>query len=63
MSYNLSPYEIAFRYILMAAIVIIGVLTGHIWMMYISMAIFLTAILGICPIYHFLGIDHSKSAE
>lgn len=60
MEYNLSIYDIAIRYMLMAAVVITGMFTGQIWMTYIAMGLFISAITGYCPIYAALGIDHAK---
>lgn len=63
MEMNLSIYDIAVRYVLMGACGIIGALTGHYWLMVIGVVFFLTAILGICPIYTLLGINNSKKAK
>ena len=62
MSYNLSIYDIAVRYTLMAIVTITGALTGMYWMMIIGVGFFLSAILGMCPMYTLLGIDNSKKA-
>lgn len=62
MSYNLSIYDIAIRYTLMAIVTILGALTGMYWMMIIGVILFLSAILGMCPIYSMLGINNAKNA-
>lgn len=62
MSYNLSVYDIALRYTLMAIFIIIGGLFGMYWMMILGVGFFLSAILGMCPIYSVIGINNAKNS-
>lgn len=57
MKYNLGFIDIAFRYTLMAALVIAGATTQSIWLMPLAVGVFLSAILGYCPLYDMLGVD------
>lgn len=59
MDYNLSYTEVLVRYALMAAMVIIGGLLHSLPIMLIGLPFFLTGILGWCPIYTMLGINHA----
>jgi predicted outer membrane lipoprotein len=63
MEMNLSIYDIALRYVLMAAFGIIGALTGMYWMVVLGIVFFLTAILGICPLYTAFGVNNTKKAK
>lgn len=60
MGYNLNLKEVMVRYAIMMLIIIIGGLMGNIWIMLLGMPVFLTAILGWCPIYQVLGINHAE---
>ena len=59
MEYNLSVKDVVFRYLLMMAVVIIGGVLGKLWIMIIGLVFFLTALLGWCPIFQVLGINHA----
>jgi hypothetical protein len=63
MEYNLSIYDVGVRYLLMAFFCILGALTGIYWLMGVGVVFFITAILGACPIYTALGINHAKDAK
>lgn len=56
---NLSIQEATFRYVIMMIFPIVGGLLGSLPIMLLGIPFFLTAILGYCPIYDALGIDHS----
>jgi len=62
MDYNLSYTEVLFRYLLMAAMVILGGVTHSLPLMLLGLPFFLTGILGWCPIYSMLGINHAHQA-
>lgn len=55
---NLSVRESVYRYVIMAALVIVGGLLRNVWIMAAGVPIFLTGLMGYCPIYHMLGISH-----
>jgi hypothetical protein len=57
---NLSVKESVFRYVLMMIFPILGGLLGSIPLMILGIPFFLTGMLGYCPIYDAMGIDHSK---
>ncbi len=60
MKYNLSFLDIAIRYFLLMILGIIGgLLAAPLLMVLLVLPVFLTAILGWCPVYQLLGIDHS----
>ena len=63
MEYNLSFNEVIGRYALMMTIVIIGGFTGHISVMLLGIPFFLTGLLGWCPIYTVLGINHAVKTD
>ncbi|CAN5390260.1 hypothetical protein BH09BAC1_BH09BAC1_06820 [soil metagenome] len=62
MEYNLSYTEVLFRYLLMAVMVIVGGVMGMLPIMLLGLPFFLTGILGWCPIYSALGINHAYNA-
>ena len=55
MIYNLSIPEILIRYVLMSIIGGIVAVTQLYWLMPVTLYLFMTAILGSDPIYHFVG--------
>lgn len=59
MEHNLNWYEVISRYMLMMLFVIIGGVTQSLWVMLIGLPLFITGLLGWCPIYYFLGINHA----
>lgn len=58
--YNLSYVEVGMRYALMMIVVIIGGLMHSIPVMLLGLPLFLSGILGWCPIYQMFGIDHAN---
>ena len=60
MEYNLSFNEVIGRYVLMAGIVILGGVLVKPWLMVLGVPFFLTGLLGWCPIYTALGINHAE---
>lgn len=63
MEYNLSYKEVLFRYLLMAAIVIVGGLLHSLPIMLLGLPFFLTGILGWCPLYAMFGINHAHKSS
>jgi len=60
LAYNLSITEIIVRfYIVLGLGILLGVLNAP-WMVFLAMLVFLTGILGWCPVYAALGINHHK---
>lgn len=59
-TYNLSYYEVGMRYALMMLIVIVGGIMHSMPVMLLGLPLFLSGILGYCPIYHALGINHAN---
>jgi hypothetical protein len=53
--------EIVVRYVAMALVVIIGGMLHSSLIMALGVPIFLSAILGYCPLYQMLGINHADS--
>ncbi len=60
---NLSMNEAIVRYAIMAVLVIIGGVFQNIYIMALGIPIFLTGLMGTCPIYYMLGIDHSEKVS
>ncbi len=63
MEYNLSFNEVIGRYVIMAAIVILAGVMVKPMLMLIGIPFFLTGLLGWCPLYTMLGINHSDNKE
>jgi len=61
MGHNLSIKDVYLRYVLMAFFVILGGVLHMIPVMLLGMPIFVTAILGWCPIYQAMGINHHNA--
>lgn len=55
--------DIAIRYAILMLIVIVGGVLQSLPLMALGVVVFLTAILGYCPILHALGIDHNMDKE
>ncbi len=53
-------YDIGLRYLLAYLLVMLGFVTQQLWVMYLGIPFILVAILGICPIFKILGIDHNN---
>jgi len=58
MKYNMNFFDIALRYTAMMIIVIIGGILHSIPVMLLGVPFFLSGILGWCPTFQMLGIDH-----
>ena len=56
---NLNFMDIGIRYAMVMLIGIVGGLLNSLPIMALAIPFFMTAILGYCPIYTVLGIDHS----
>ncbi len=58
MKYNLSFTEVVFRYVgLMFSGILFGITLNYFFIV-LTVAFFITAIMGWCPIYQLMGIDH-----
>ncbi len=60
MNYNMNIFDIAMRYMVMMLIVILGGVLHSIAVMALAIPFFLAAIMGWCPIFHVLGINHAE---
>jgi hypothetical protein len=58
LQYNMNMVDIIFRYALLMVIVIIGGALQSIPIMLLGLPFFWSAILGWCPIFYILGINH-----
>jgi hypothetical protein len=58
LQYNMNMVDIIFRYALLMVIVIIGGALQSIPIMLLGLPFFWSAILGWCPIFYLLGINH-----
>jgi hypothetical protein len=56
--HNLSLVDVILRYAVLMIIVIIGGALGSIPIMLLGMPFFWTAIMGWCPVFYALGINH-----
>ena len=63
MEYNLSFYEVIGRYALMMLIVIIGGIMHSLPIMILAIPFFTTGLLGWCPLYQILGINHAVKTD
>lgn len=63
MEHNMNFTDIGIRYLLMMVLVIIGGLFKSPLLMLVGFPFFLFAILGWCPIFHFIGINHYKQMK
>lgn len=58
---NMNMAESFSRYAIMMIPVIIGGVTGQLWLMLLGLPIFITGITAYCPLYDVLGIDHAHT--
>ena len=63
MKQNMNMFDTIIRYAFLMIIVIIGGALGSIPVMLLGMPFFFAGILGWCPIFHVLGIDHHTHAK
>jgi hypothetical protein len=59
MEYNLSFYDVVGRYAIMMVVVILGGILHSLPVMLLALPFFATALLGWCPLYKMLGINHA----
>ncbi len=57
-NHNMSMIDVILRYAMLMIIVVIGGAMGSIPIMLLGLPFFWTAILGFCPVYWALGINH-----
>ena len=52
-AYNVPIHEAIIRYLAMMALIIVGVFTGWWFLAFLALPLFLTALIGICPVKRF----------
>lgn len=57
--YNLSIAEVVVSYLLMMAVIVVGISTGMTWLCLLALPLFLRGLMGWCPLKTFL---HSNTA-
>lgn len=62
MEYNLNVSEVVIRLVIMMAIIIVSFFAGVSWLSLLALPIFLSALLGWCPIKSRRGIHQKKEA-
>ncbi|GIV34369.1 MAG: hypothetical protein KatS3mg031_1904 [Chitinophagales bacterium] len=62
MEYNLSFTDIALRYVVIMVLGILFGVTQFYPLILIAIAVFITAVTGMCPIYKILGINHAPKS-
>lgn len=60
---NMNFADIGVRYGLIMVVGIVGGILQSVPIMALAIPLFLTAILGYCPLYTLLGIDHNPDKE
>lgn len=60
MQYNMNFVDVIIRYAMLMVFGIVGGLLGSLPIMLIGLLFFFSAILGWCPVFHVLGINHHK---
>lgn len=58
LSYNMNFFDVILRYSILMILVIIGGAIQSVPFMLLGLPFFWSAILGWCPLFHFLGINH-----
>jgi hypothetical protein len=58
MEHNMNMFDVIIRYAMLMVIVIVGGIFHSLPLMLLGMPFFFSAILGWCPIFHMLGINH-----
>lgn len=61
MTYNMNFYDIGLRYLAGYLIVMLGAVLQTPAIMFLGIPFFIVALLGMSPLFYFLGIDHSVS--
>lgn len=57
-AHNMSMIDVVLRYAMLMIIVVVGGALGSIPIMLLGLPFFWTAILGFCPVYWALGVNH-----
>ncbi len=60
MKYNMNFYDIGLRYVMGYLVVMLGFLTQQVWLMALGIPFILIGLMGICPLFKILGIDHNN---
>lgn len=63
MKYNMNFYDIVTRYAIGYLIIMVGFLTQTLWVMALGVPFLLIGLIGICPFFNLLGIDHNMFGE
>lgn len=61
LSYNMNMFDVVMRYAMLMIIVIVGGALHSIPIMLLGLPFFWSAILGWCPIFYILGINHHNA--
>lgn len=60
MKYNMNFYDIALRYAIGYLIIMAGTLTQQLPLVLLGVPFLMVGLLGICPVFKVLGIDHNN---
>ena len=63
LQHNMNMFDVILRYALLMVIVIIGGALGSIPVMLLGLPFFWSAILGWCPLFYALGINHHTASN
>ena len=58
--YNLSLAEVVVSYLLMMAVIVIGIFSGQTWLTILGLPLFLRGLMGWCPLKSFLRGQSAK---
>jgi hypothetical protein len=61
LNYNMNMFDVIMRYAILMVIVIVGGALHSIPLMLLGLPFFWSAILGWCPVFYVLGINHHNS--
>jgi len=60
--YNLSMAEVIVSFLLMMAVIIVGIFSGQTWLAVLGLPLFLRGLLGWCPLKSFLQANATKGS-
>lgn len=61
LSYNMNIFDVVIRYAILMVIVIVGGALHSIPFMLLGLPFFWSAILGWCPLFYILGVNHHNT--
>lgn len=61
--YNLSMAEVIASFLLMMAVIIVGIFSGQTWLAVLGLPLFLRGLLGWCPLKSFLQANTGRSSH